>query len=122
MRHRRVVPLLGEVVALHAEGLELAARGVVLRAFAGRNRPMVERPSVDLDGHLLDRLVDGDLNGGLCGRRNAKCAGGERERKTVTRHGSIFPNASEAQANDALWRDLFQTGMGGRAATLMTRT
>ena len=84
MRHRRVVPLLGEVVALHAEGFELAVRRVVLHASAGRNRPMVERPPVDLDGHLLDRLVDGDLDGGL--RRRGSQAGGEREDDTDTRH------------------------------------
>src|SRR5215213_6461949 len=84
MRHRGIVPLLGEVVALHAESLELAARRVVLRALAGRDRPMVDRTTIDRDRHLLDRLVDGDRDGGERRRRNR--TGGQREDETDTRH------------------------------------
>ena len=90
VRHRRVVPLLREVVALHPESLELAARRVVA-ALAGGDRPCIPRLSVDRDGHVLTRLVDGDLNGRAGGGRRKQRARQERGGKDWVTHGYPFP-------------------------------
>ena len=68
MRHRRVVPLPREMLLLHAEGGVAAARGVVAAA-AGRDRPGPAHRAVDRDRHALRRLVDGDENCRIGGRR-----------------------------------------------------
>ena len=76
--HRRVVPLLAEMVLFHAERRERAGRRVV-PGDAGRHRPGVEVRAVGRDGHLLGALVDLDQQVGM-GRRERQRGGKGNER------------------------------------------
>ena len=64
VRHRRVVPLLGEVVLLQAKRGVAAIRGIVLTGARGY-RPSPAHPSIHRDRHALRRFVDGDENRGV---------------------------------------------------------
>ena len=67
MRHRRIVPFLGQMVGVHAVRPKRAVRRVVTRA-AGRYRPDVALRPVDSDAHGLRVLVDIDHDFGIGGR------------------------------------------------------
>src|SRR5580704_2016885 len=81
VRHRRIVPLLGEVVGVHAVHLEGAVRRVVAGP-AGRHRPRVALRAVDRDRHLLRVLVDGNVDIGARGG-----GAGQRQRRGYERSG-----------------------------------
>ena len=87
MSNTRVVPLAREVVALHAERLELAGRRIIA-VRAGGHRPDVARIAVDRDGHLLLGLVDGYENVGARGgrERQHRDDGGERRQQAAETH------------------------------------
>ena len=69
MRHRRIVPLLRQMVGVHAVRLERAVRRVVAGP-AGRDRPDVARRAVDRDRHALRDLVDVDEESARTGEAN----------------------------------------------------
>src|SRR4051812_11179905 len=92
MRHRRVVPLFGEVVALEPEGPERTAWRVIADP-AGRDLPHVARCSVDKDGHALGTLVHDDEE--IRGRRSGadeKTKDRRRNCGPQRRHTHLLPH------------------------------
>ena len=87
--HRRIVPLLGEVVPLHSEWAVGADRRFVAPASC-RNLPIVARNAVYRNRHPLRGSVDDDEDIGRRGshtEEKAKTRGHEPERQSRNTHG-----------------------------------
>jgi hypothetical protein len=70
MRHRCIVPFLGQMVGVHAVRLKRPVGRVIARA-AGRYRPNVALRAIDRDAHGLRVLVDIDRDFGASRRGKA---------------------------------------------------
>src|SRR6267154_483609 len=95
MRHRRVVPLLREMVSLHAKRRVSAARRVMAE-LAGGYGPNPPHAAVDRDHHALGRFVDRDEHCCASRRRprSKECGKGDQgEARDV--HQTAAPDVAE---------------------------